>query len=183
MAKPGVVLVVLALVAVGLTVLGAVRSDAWTGERTHRFATAAVPLAEQEPQAAGASPARFEIAAPDNATAVAATVQVTFTGQAVRGGQAVVRIGGTAPDGTPLAPMTATLQVPQGGTTTSASFAFNATWLDVPDAVRDTRVPAARTWERPLVLTVSVERPTDAPVASYSFTADVAGAFTTYASV
>lgn len=182
MVKPAVVLLVLAALAVGATVAGAVKSDDWTGERTYRFTAATLPMPDQDGQAAGSAPARFDVPAPRNATGMAATVDVTFVGQALQGGTAVVRIGGTAPDGTPLAAVTGTLAVPQGATTATASFEVNATWLELPGAVRDTRTPAGVTWERPLSLVVTVERPSDAPVASYSFTADVAGTFTAYAS-
>lgn len=182
MAKPDLVLLALAAVAVVATTVGALKSDDWTGERTYRFGETQQPLPPQEAQPAGSAPARFEVPVPPNGTGLRATVQVDFTGQAVQGGTAVVRIGGTGPDGKPLPTLTRTLAIEQGATSGGASFAYNATWLDVPGAVRDTRVPAGTAWERPLVLLVTVERPSDAPLAGYAFTAGLAGSFTRYAS-
>ncbi len=44
----------------------------------------------------------------------------------------------------------------------------------------DTRDPDGVNWDGPLVIFVSVERPSDVPLASYSFTAQVGGRFVTY---
>lgn len=182
MAKPDLVVFALAALAVVATTVGALKSNDWTDERTYRFEAALAPVPGQEPQAAGSAPARFEVPAPDNATALTATIDVAFTGQALQGGTAVVRVGGTAPDGTPLPTVTRAFAVDQGATSASLSIPYNATWSEVPGSVRDTQRPDGQAWAQPLVVLVTVERPSDAPVANYAFTTSLAGTFATYAS-
>lgn len=183
MARPDLVLFALAAAALIGTTVGALKSDDWTGERTYRFHGTLEAMPAQEARPAGSAPARFEIAVPLNGTGAIATVDVAFAGQSVQGGTAVVRIGGTAPDGSPLPTVTRTLAIGQGATSASGSFAYNATWMQEPGDVRDTRRPAGQAWPQPLVLLVTVERPSDAPVANYAFTAALAGSFTTYTTV
>ncbi len=172
------VLAVLIVAALAATGAGVAKSDDWTGERTFTYGSASVPLESQGPMPAAAAPARFEWAAPDDATGVRLEFVVDFAGQAIQGGSATIRVSGTAPDGTQLPVQTRSLPVAQGATSAQAGFAYNATWLEEPGHVRDTQEPAPRHWQRPLVVLVSVERPGDLPAATYAFSASAAGAFT-----
>jgi hypothetical protein len=168
------VLIAAALVATGV---GVAKSDDWTGERTYRHGSGELPLAPQGPMPAGSAPARFEWAAPDNATGVRLDVIVEFTGQAVQGGSATIRVSGTAPDGSQLPVQTRPMAVAPGATSSQAAFGYNATWTREPAKVRDTQPPASLRWERPLVVLVTVERPGEPAVATYAFTASATGAF------
>lgn len=181
MRKVDVLLVALGVVAAVATTVAIAKSDDWTGERTYTVRATDVALAAQGPVPAGSAPARFEWPAAANATSATLAVEVAFTGQAVRGGVAVVRIGGVAPDGTNLAPVTFHLPIGQGATASGATIPFNATWAEVPGKVRDTRVPDGVQWGKPLVVTVTVEQPSDLPAATYAFTASASGAFAAYA--
>lgn len=181
MRKADVVVVVLAVAVVLVTLTGVAASDRWTGERTFGFAAGEEPAPPQGPAPAGPAPARFEWPAPDNATAIALNVTITFTGQALQGGQATIRIGGTAPDGSNLPASIMTLAIPQGATSSSVDLPYAAAWLEMPDDVRDTRTPPPAHWAAPLVITVSVDAPGDAPIATYAFTAQAVGVFVVYA--
>jgi hypothetical protein len=173
--KADIVLVVLAMVALGVTGLGAAKSDDWTGERTYTFSAGTSELAAQGPTPVGSSPTRFEWPAPTNATSLVLNVTVSFTGQAVRGGSAVLRVTGIAPDGTSLPVQTRGLTIGQGATSASVSFDYEARWMEQPTKVRDTQAPMAQVWSDPIVVLVTVERPGDLPAASYAFTATLAG--------
>lgn len=176
-----VAVAVLAVAAVVLTGVGVAQSDAWTGERTYRFTTATVALAPQGPTSVGAAPARFDWPAPVNATALHVNATVTFTGQAVQGGTAIVRLVIVAPDGHALPPVTRSLAVAAGASTATLTFEHAATWAMTPHTVRDARVPDGLPWTGPVSVLVSVDRPSDLPVANYSFTAAVAAEATTFA--
>ncbi|MEK6974961.1 MAG: hypothetical protein AABY18_01300 [Candidatus Thermoplasmatota archaeon] len=180
MRKVDVVLVALVVVAAAATAIAVAKSGSWTEERTYSFAATQVSLAAQGPAPASSAPARFEWPAAANATGASLTVFVNFTGQAIQGGQAIVRIAGLAPDGSNLAPATRTLDVVQGSTAGGTSLLYNATWADVPGDRRDTGVPEGMAWQKPLVITVTVERPGDLAAASYSFTASVGGSFAAF---
>lgn len=180
--KVDVVLVALGVVVAVATAVGVAKSDDWTGERTYTFTATEVALPAQGPVPAGSAPARFEWPAPANATGATLEVRVSATGQAVRGGVAIIRVGGVAPDGTNLPPETHTMAIGQGSTANDIGFSYNVTWAEAPDRVRDTQVPGARAWDGPLVVTVTVERPSDLPAATYSFTAAANGTFAAYAS-
>lgn len=179
--KADIVLVALGLAALVLTGVAVAKSDAWTGERTYRYASVAAPLAAQGPSTAGSVPARFEWPAPDNSTGTGIEVAIAFSGQAVQGGAVIVRVSGVAPDGTQLPVQTRTFAVAQGATSGGIDFAYNASWATQPHKVRDIQAPSAWHWEKPLLVLVTVERPADVPAASYSFTAAVTGSFTVFA--
>jgi hypothetical protein len=176
--KVDVVLVALGVVAAVATTVAIAKSDDWTGERTYTFSSSSdTVLPDQGPIPAGSAPARFEWVVPDNATGILATIAVNYQAQAVQGGQAIVRISGTAPDGSSLPVVTWTL--PVSGTSGTQAQAYNASWQETPRDVRDTRQPDGMHWEGPLVVLVTVERPADVPLASYSFTAQAGGRFVT----
>lgn len=179
MRKADAVLLVLAAVVTVVTLAGVVASDSWTDERRFRFEASTQPL-EPQTMPAATAPARFEWPAPDNATAAVLNVTITFAGQAVQGGSATVRVSGTAPDGTPLPVKTVALPVAAGATAATIDIPYNATWLALPDDVTDTREPPATRWDAPFVLLVSVDSPSDLPVASYAYTASATGAFVVY---
>ena len=182
MRKADVVLVALGVVAAVATATGYAKSDDWTGERTYTFTATDVAVPAQGPVPAGSAPARFEWPTPANATGAALEIRVSATGQAVRGGVAIIRVSGVAPDGTNLAPETHTMTIAQGSTSNEIGFTFNATWAETPGRVRDTQEPEGMAWEKPLVVTVTVERPSDLPAATYAFTASANGTFAAYAS-
>lgn len=175
MHKADIVLVVLAVAALTLTSVAVARSDGWTGERTYPYATSTVALADQAPTAVGSTPTRFEWPAPTNSTGILLNVTLDFAGQAIRGGSAVVRVSGVAPDGSQLPVVTRSLPIAQGGTSASLTFDYAAAWMEVPERVRDTQRPEAVSWQKPIVVTVTVEQPGDLPAASYAFTATLAG--------
>lgn len=177
MRKVDVVLVALGVVAAVATTVAVAKSGDWTGERTYTFAEGVVPFAEQGPTPAASAPARFEVPAAANATGATVDVLVAYSGQAVQGGMAVIRVAGVAPDGTNLQPLTKTMAIGQGNTAGEVAFTFNATWAEAPETVRDTQTPDGYSWEMPLVLSVTVERPSDLPAATYAFTASVSGTF------
>lgn len=176
MHKGDLVLGVLIVAALVVTGVGVAKSDDWTQERTYRFANSEVPLAQQGPTPAASAPARLEWPVPDGATGTRLQLTVEFTGQAVQGGSATIRVSGTAPDGTPLPVQTRPMPIGPGATSAQVDFGYNATWLDAPAKVRDTREPEARHWERPLAVLVSVERPGDVPGGtSYAFAVTALG--------
>jgi hypothetical protein len=175
--KVDVVLVALGVVAAVATSVAFAKSDGWTDERTYTFSEGFVPFAAQGPTPAASAPARFEVPAAANATGATVDVLVAYSGQAIQGGTAVIRVSGVAPDGTNLPPLTKTLAIGQGNTAGEFGFTFNATWAEAPGTVRDTQEPAGYSWGMPLVLTVTVERPSDLPAATYAFTASVSGTF------
>lgn len=181
MHKADVALVALAVLALVLTGVGVAKSDAWTGERTYRYGSASSPLAAQGPTATGSTPTRFAWDAPVNATGLALNVTIAFSGQAVQGGSATVRVSGVAPDGSQLPVQTRSLPIAAGATSSTLSFDYGATWLQEPSKVRDTQAPAARAWDKPIVVLVSVQPPSDLPAASYAFTAALSGEATSYA--
>lgn len=181
MRKADLILAALMVAALAASALGAINSDAWTGERTIRFVTATVPLGDQEPVAVSATPGRLEWNLPNNATSIRLNVTVTFAGQAVQGGSATVSLRATTPDGKTVTPATASLAIPQGATSATASFSYNATWANVPATTDDTRVPASVVWGMPFVLEITVERPADVGIATYSFMGAATGSTTTYA--
>lgn len=183
MRKVDVVLVALGVVAAVATTVAIAKSDDWTGERTYTFTVTDHAAPAQGPVPAGSAPARFEWAAPANATGATLDIRVSATGQAVRGGVAIIRVSGVAPDGSNLPPETHTMAIGQGSTSNDIGFRFNTTWAETPDRVRDTQEPAGMAWEKPLVVTVTVERPADLPAATYAFTASANGTFATYATV
>lgn len=172
--KAIVVVAGLAVAALLVTALGVAKSDDWSGERTYRFDATMQDLASQGPLAAGAAPAKFTWEAPSNATAANYTIVVAFSGQAVQGGSAVVRAKATAPDGQTTS-TTGTLAIPQGATSGELTLQLTFVWHDLPGKVRDTRQPDGLDWEAPLALEVTVERPSDLPVANYAFTATASG--------
>lgn len=175
MHKADLVLGVLAVLALVLTGVAVAKSDDWTGERSYTYASAAVPLASQGPTGVGSVPTRFEWPAPINATGMRVNVTIAFSGQAVQGGSAIVRVAGIAPDGTQLPVQTRSLAIGQGATSAELVFDYAASWMDVPGRVRDTQQPPAQGWDKPLVVTVTVDRPGDLPAASYAFTATLVG--------
>lgn len=176
-----VIIAVLAVAALVLTGVGVAKSDAWTDERSYRFTAATVDLAAQGPTPASATPARFEWAAPVNATGLRLNATVAFTGQAVQGGSATVRITVIAPDGHALPSVTRALNIGQGATSASLDIGHAVTWADVPSTVRDTQQPESMAWGKPIVVQVSVDRPSDVPVATYAFTVSVTATATTFA--
>lgn len=181
MVKAFLVVGLLAVAALGVTVLAVAQSDAWTGERTYSFQATTAALPASEPLPAGAAPARFSLNLPANATAVAGEATIAFTGQAVQGGNAAVRIKTIAPDGRTTATTTALLPVAQGATSGQVVVPFNLTWLEVPASVTDTQQPDGQAWALPLRIEITVERPADLPVATYGFTATLAGTLAGYA--
>lgn len=172
------VLVALALIATGIAVA---KSKDWTGEQRYEFTTNSVAL---EPQVlpAGSSPARFEWPVPANATGVSINATVSFTGQAVQGGSAVIRVRIVAPDGTNLPSVTKALTIGSGQTTASLAIEHVANWAEVPRPLKDNRDPSPLVWPGPLQVFITVDRPADLPVASYAFTADVMAAVAVFTS-
>ena len=170
---------VLAAAAVLVTVLGVAKSDDWTGERTYRFDATTQALESQGPLAASVAPARFTWGTPSNATAANYTVVVAFSGQAVQGGNAIVRAKATAPDGQ-TASAIGTLALAQGATSGELTLRLAIAWHGLPAEVRDTRQPDGLRWEVPLAIDVAVEQPSDLPVATYAFTATVSGVATAF---
>lgn len=173
--KAGVIVGILAVVAILGTVLGVAKSDDWASEHTYRFDATQQELPATEPSAAGSAPARFAVPMADNATAARLELRVVFTGQAVQGGSAVVRVKALAPDGQTVGTVTAPLVVGQGATAAEATLLLDLAWLPMPGPVVDTRQPDGHAWTAPLLVDVTVERPADLPVATYSFTAQLSG--------
>lgn len=182
MRKADIVILVLAVLAATATLVGALSGDRWTDERVVRFEWRTdTPLAAQGPDAVPASGLRYNWTAPANSTAATFTVDLAFSGQAVRGGTATVSLRVTSPDGTVHPPVTQAWAIGQGST--SAQTQVNATieWARVPGAQRDTTSNAhGLQWDRPIEIQITVQPPSDVPLASYSFEATAAGVMTTY---
>jgi hypothetical protein len=175
MRKADIVLAVLAVAAVAATAVGGFSGDRWTGERTLHFTSHDEGLAEQGPSPATGAGARFNWTMPDNATSANLTVDLSFSGQAIRGGSATVSVRITTPDGESH-PVTASWAIPQGATTAEKTVTANVTWDVLPTTLRDTTDSGhARPWTRPLEVVVVVERPADVPLAQYAFTATASG--------
>lgn len=163
------VLAALALVATGVAVA---KSNDWTGERRYRFTATTIEL-EAQSMPAGSAPARFEWIAPANATGVHVNATISFAGQAVQGGSAVIRIRIVAPDGTNLPSVTRALAIGAGQSSASITIDHAADWAPIPESVRDNRQPMGYVWTGPLQIFVTVDPPADLPVASYAFTASL----------
>lgn len=184
MRKADVVLIVLGVLAVWATLAGALAGDRWTDERTVRFATMEVPLGSMGPEPADGAGARLDWTVPPNATAANFVVLLTFQGQAIQGGTAVVSLRVTTPDGHAQPPVVHTWTIPQGATGASLELNATAQWFDVPGTLRDTTSSShGVAWNRPLEILVVVEAPGDLPVATYSFEAGASAAVTTYAAL
>lgn len=179
--KPILVVGLLAVAALVVTAVGVAKSDDWTRERTYEFHATQAAIPGGAALAAGSAPARFEYALAANATGSQLEATVSFSGQAVQGGNAAIRVKATAPDGRTTTTVTAVLTIAQGGTSAEVVVRLAFTWLDLPGAVTDTQQPDGTTWALPLVIEVTVERPADLPVATYGFTATVAGTVDAYA--
>jgi hypothetical protein len=181
MRKADVGLAVLVVLAVAATAVGGLSGDRWTGERTLHFASHEQPLAPSALESVGAG-AHFNWTLPDNATAANLTVSLYFDGQAMRGGSATVSVRITAPTGEGEPPVTLAWAIPQGATTAETTVTAASWWAEAPAALRDTTDEGhARAWSEPLKVVVTVEPPSDLPLAQYSFTAQVSGTVTVFA--
>lgn len=184
MRKADIVLIVLAALAIWATLAGALGGDRWTDERTVRFATTEVLLGSVGPAPADGAGAHLNWTVPVNSTSATFVVLLTFEGQAVTGGNAIISLRVTTPDGKVQPAITQTWAIPQGATTGSIEVNATATWHDVPATLRDTTSSAHGVmWGRPLELLVVVEAPSDLPLASYSFAAGARASATTYAAI
>lgn len=180
--KSDLVLGLLALAAIAATAVGALSGDRWTEERTLRFATSEQTLPPSELVPAGGGGARFNWTMPDNATAANLTISLYFEGQALRGGNAIVSVRVTMPDGRDAPPVVASWTIPQGATSAQTSVNASAVWDQMPAELRDTTEAGhGTTWSRPLEVLALVERPSDLPLAQYAFTAQVSGTLQVYA--
>jgi hypothetical protein len=180
--KSDLVVLVLAVLAVTATLVGALSGDRWTDERTVRFAAGSADLPAQGPEDLVASQVDFNWTLPANATSGRFVVDLEFTGQAIRGGAATVTLRVTGPDGKALAPQTASWSIPQGATSSALQVNGTFAWAEAPGTLRDTTSSAhGLSWSRPVVLQVVVQAPGDLPLASYSFSATAQGTVSTYA--
>lgn len=181
MRKADVVLTVLAVVALVATAVAGLSGDRWTGERTYRFESQSVLLPPSELSPAGGAGARFNWTVPDNSTSANLTVSLYYSGQAFRGGNAIVSIRVTTPDGRDQPPVTQSWVIPQGSTSEEMTLNASAMWDQVPETLRDTSDEGhGRMWTKPLQVLVTVEEPSDVPLANYGFTASVTGSLDVY---
>ncbi|MHB1260983.1 MAG: hypothetical protein ACYC2H_04625 [Thermoplasmatota archaeon] len=181
MRKADLVLAVLAVVAVAATAVAGLSGDRWTGERTYRFESHQESLPPSELSPAGGAGARFNWTVPDNATSANLTITLYYNGQAFRGGNAIVSVRITTPDGENQPPVTQSWVIPQGSTGEEMTLNASAVWDHMPRTLRDTSGHShARTWTKPLVVLVTVEQPSDVPLANYEFTASVSGSVTVF---
>lgn len=181
MRKADVVLAVLAVAAVAATAVTGLSGDRWTGERTYRFESQQGLLPPSELLPAGGAGAHFNWTLPDNSTSANLAVTLYFNGQAFRGGNAIVSVRITGPDGRNAPPVTRSWTIPQGSTAEQATVNATVSWDSMPETLRDTSASGhSRTWTTPLQVAVTVEPPSDVPLASYDFTATVSGSITVY---
>ena len=130
---------------------------------------------------AGGAGARFNWTVPDNATSANLTLTLYYSGQAFRGGNAIVSVRITTPDGNNAPPLTQSWAIPQGSTGEEMTLNASAVWARLPETLRDTSADGhARIWAKPLVVWVTVEQPSDVPLANYDFTATVSGFLTVF---
>lgn len=180
--KSDLVVLVLAILALTATLVGALSGDRWTDERTVRFAQGTATLPAQGPEDLVASSAEFNWTLPANATAGTFVVDLEFSGQAIRGGTATVTLRVTGPDGKALTPTTTPWAIPQGATTATLQVNGTFAWAEAPDKLRDTSSSShGLAWASPVILQVVVQAPGDLPLASYSFSAAAQGSVATYA--
>lgn len=181
MRKADVVLAVLAVVALAATAVAGVSGDRWTGERTYRFESRQTLLPPSELSPAGGAGARFNWTVPDNATSADLNVTLYYSGQAFRGGNAIVSVRVTTPDGRNHPPVTQSWAIPQGATSGEMALNTSAVWDHMPETLRDTSAEGhGRVWTKPLQVFVTVEEPSDVPLANYGFTATVTGSLNVY---
>jgi hypothetical protein len=184
MRKADIVLIVLAVLAVWATLAGALGGDRWTDERTVRFATAQSQLAAAGPTEVPGGGVLLNWTMPVNATSASFVVDLAFSGQAIRGGGAIVTLRVTSPDGQGHPPLTQSWTIPQGSTSGSLQLNTTVSWMETPRTLRDTTSSAHGVhWMAPLILQVVVEPPSDLPLASYSFTATATGTVASYAAL
>jgi hypothetical protein len=182
MRKADIVLAVLAAAAVVATAVAELSGDRWTEERTLRFTSQAQPLSPSALAPAGGAGASFNWTVPDNATSANLTVSLYFEGQALRGGSATVSVRVTTPSGDSEPPVTQAWVIPQGATSLEMTLNATAMWDEMPASFRDTTAAGhGRSWSRPLVVAIVVERPSDLPLAQYGFTAQVSGTVSVFA--
>ena len=180
--KSDVVLAILAVLAVAATAVGGLSGDRWTGERTLRFASHSQSLPPSELAPAGGGGASFNWTLPANATSANLTVSLYYNGQAVRGGSATVTVRVTPPTGKGDPPVTTSWTIAQGATSAETTLTVESTWDEMPSKLRDTTDQGhSRAWTEPLEVVVTVEPPSDLPLAQYSFTAQVSGPVTVFA--
>ena len=180
--KGDIVLGIVVVLALAATAVAALSGDRWTGERTLTFAEHSGTLPPSDLLPASGSGARFNWTLPDNATSANLTLALYFEGQSFRGGQAIVSIRVTTPDGMSQPPVTRSWTLAQGATSSEMMVDLGVRWDDVPASLRDTTDEGhTHSWARPLEVVVVVERPSDVPLASYDFEASVTGSITVFA--
>jgi hypothetical protein len=181
--KADVILGILVVVALVATAVAGLSGDRWTGERTLSFAESSQPLPPSELVPASGAGASFNWTVPDNATSANLTVMLYYSGQAFRGGTAIVSLRLTTPDGQSVPTVTRSWIIPQGATSGEMTVDVGAVWDEAPETFRDTTDEGhQRAWSRPLELVVVVERPSDVPLATYGFEASVTGTLSVFAS-